>query len=134
MRHILGLLSVAVAGAATLTIPRVSGPLAIDGSLDDAPWQQARVLPLAAADFSAPFPAGGETRVLIHGDFLCLSARLPEPDRIVASSTGRDPSLGREDLIAWRFSIRPGKGPSQTVTATMWIQGVIASLISRSFR
>jgi len=113
------LFTAAAAGAATWTIPRGSGPLAIDGSLEDAPWRQARVLPLAAADFGAPFPEGGETRILIHGHSLCFSARLPEPDRVVAFSTGRDPAWGREDLISWRFSIRPPNGRSQTIVVSV---------------
>ena len=119
MRRLLILLTGAAASAATLTIPRAGGPLTIDGSLDDPPWRQARVLPLSAADFGAPFPEGGETRVLIHGGFLCVSARLPEPDRVVAYSAGRDPAFGREDLIAWRFRIRPAKGASQTIAVSV---------------
>ncbi|MEO6828762.1 MAG: acetylxylan esterase [Acidobacteriaceae bacterium] len=64
-------------------------------------WKQAAVLPMQEADYGAAFPQGGETRALVRGKYLCLSARLPEPDRVVARSTGENPDLWREDLIIW---------------------------------
>jgi dienelactone hydrolase len=99
-----------LAALATLQFPHASGPLTVDGRLDEAIWRQARVL---------PFPDGSETRVLVRGDRLCVGARLIEPDRVVAYSTGRDPAFGREDLVTWRFSFRPKTGPSRTVVVTV---------------
>jgi dienelactone hydrolase len=98
------------ASAASLQIPQASGPLTIDGRLDEAIWRQARVL---------PFPDGSETRVLVRGDRLCVGARLIESDRVVAYSIGRDPAFGREDLVTWRFSFRPKTGASRTVLVSV---------------
>src|SRR5438093_137273 len=83
------------------TIPSMSGPLTVDGKLDELAWQGAPILHLVSSEFSSPFPAGGEARVATRGPYLCLSARIPEPDRIVAHSTGRSPNWWSEDLITW---------------------------------
>ena len=62
-----------VAAPATINIPAVSKPPAIDGKLDDAAWRDASPLPLG--------PAAGEARIATCGEFLCLSARIPEGNR-----------------------------------------------------
>jgi dienelactone hydrolase len=98
------------AGAASLQFPHATGPLSIDGRLEEAIWRQARVL---------PFADSGETRVLVRGDRLCVGARLSEPDRVVAYSTGPVQTFGREDLITWRFSIRPPAGAGRTVVVSV---------------
>ena len=92
--------------APSLTIPSVSGALAIDGKPDEPAWQGARVLALASSEFGAPFPAGGEARIATRGAYLCLSARIPEPDRVVAHSTGRNPAWWSEDLITWNIRVQ----------------------------
>jgi len=113
----LGLLSLCISGAFAaesewITIPSISGPLTIDGNLDDAAWQGARALPLTFSfrspfpGFRSPFPAGGEARVATRGGFLCLSARIPEPDRVVAHSTGRNPDWWSEDLVTWNIRVQ----------------------------
>ncbi len=84
---------------ATLQIPHAAGPLTIDGRLDEPIWRQARVLALGRD--------GGETRVLLRGGYVCLAARLPEPDRVVGFSTRPGAELGREDTITWTFHVRP---------------------------
>ena len=89
-----------------LTIPSVSGPLTIDGSVDEDLWKQGAVLPMQAADYGPEFPQGGETRALVRGDYLCLSAQLPESGRVVARSTGENPDLWTEDLIVWTIHFR----------------------------
>jgi cephalosporin-C deacetylase-like acetyl esterase len=116
---VLGLLALAVASGATLKIPSASGPLTIDGKIDERIWQDARVLALRPAGFGAPFPEGGESRIVIRGSYVCVSARLPEPDRLVAFSIGRDPAWGREDLISWRFDIRPAKGRNRMMAVSV---------------
>jgi dienelactone hydrolase len=88
--------------SSTLNIPAVSGPLNIDGKLDDAFWQSARILPLTDRE-TDHFGQGGEVRVAVRGSYLCLSARVPESDRLVAHSTGINPTWWREDMIAWMF-------------------------------
>ncbi len=101
-----GTASALAAESPSITIPAVSGALTIDGKPDDGAWQAARVLPLASTEFATPFPAGGETRIATRGAYLCLSARIPEPDRVVAHSTGRNPTWWSEDLITWNIRVQ----------------------------
>jgi len=86
----------------TLNIPAVIGPLTIDGKLDDAFWQSARTLSLTNRGIDY-FGKGGEVRIAVRGDYLCLSTQIPESDRLVAYSTGINPSWWREDMMVWRF-------------------------------
>ncbi len=81
---------VAYAGAQTIAIPSVSGPLTIDGLVNEDIWKQAAVLPMQPTDYGPAFPQGGETRALVRGRYLCLGARLPETGPVVARSTGRE--------------------------------------------
>lgn len=99
---ILGMGAVWASEEASITIPSASGAVTIDGKLDDAFWQNSRVVSLSA---SGLFSAGGEIRIAISGSYLCLSARLPEPDRVVAHSTGRNPSWWSEDLVTWNIRV-----------------------------
>ncbi len=87
-----------VASGATLNIPSADGPLTVDGRVEEDIWAQAVVLPLQPKEFGAPFPAGGEMRAMVRRGYLCLSARLPESERLVAKSIGRNPVWWREDL------------------------------------
>src|SRR6185295_1810583 len=89
-----------------VTIPSTSGPLAIDGKLDDAAWHGSRMFPLTSSEFGSPFPAGGEVRIATRGAYLCVSARIPEPGRVVAHSTGRNPNWWQEDLITWNIRVQ----------------------------
>jgi dienelactone hydrolase len=91
---------------ATLVIPSVSGPLTIDGSVDEELWKKAAVLPGESSRFGAAFPSGGETRVAVRGGYLCVSARLPDRGRIVAKSTGQNASWLAEDRITWTVHFR----------------------------
>src|SRR5579863_7638551 len=88
-----------------VTIPSVSGALSIDGKLDDPAWHDASVLALTTSEFGLPFPAGGEIRMATHGSYLCLGARIPEPGRVVAHSTGNNPNWWSEDLITWTIHV-----------------------------
>lgn len=94
------------AEAPSVTIPSISGALTVDGQPDEPVWQGARVFPLASSEFGSPFPAGGEARVATRGAYLCLSARIPEADRVVAHSTGRNPNWWSEDLVAWNIRVQ----------------------------
>jgi cephalosporin-C deacetylase-like acetyl esterase len=100
---------------ATLTIPVAGGPLSIDGAADELMWHNAKTLTLRPAGFGDPFPRGGETRIAVRGAYLCLSARLPEPGRVVARSAGRDAAWWNEDLVSWTFRIRPAGSRSRIV-------------------
>jgi hypothetical protein len=109
---LVGILTVCAAAwardAAEITIPAVSGSLTIDGKLDDAIWRAARQPPLSSSEHS--LMAGGEARIATRGTFLCLSARLPEPDRVVAHSTGRNPNWWAEDLVIWNLRVHSSAG------------------------
>ncbi len=102
---VIGLLCAGVAAAANLKIPAAAGLLTVDGRLNEPLWRDARGFSLGSPDFGAPFPAGGEARVAVCGAHLCLAARLPEADRIVAMSQGRSPSWWREDQVVWTFAV-----------------------------
>jgi cephalosporin-C deacetylase-like acetyl esterase len=98
---LLCLLIAPAAGASSWAMPSVNGPLTIDGLVDEGIWRQATVLPMQINSYGQAFPQGGETRALVRGQYLCLSAKLPEFGRVVARSTGENPDWWREDLIIW---------------------------------
>jgi hypothetical protein len=95
--------------AANLKIPAVDGPLTVDGKVDEPLWREARSFSLNSPDFGAAFPAGGDARIALCGRHLCLAARLPEGDRIVAMSQGRSPSWLREDQVVWTLAVHVNK-------------------------
>ncbi|MCX6622156.1 MAG: hypothetical protein NTY38_14030, partial [Acidobacteria bacterium] len=103
--------------AATLSIPVANGPLTVDGRPNETTWNSASVLPLQPAAFGAPFPEGGEMRVMLREGYLYLSASAPETGRVTARSTGRNPEWWREDLITWtlRYHARSKKNVFLTV-------------------
>jgi dienelactone hydrolase len=103
--------------AAEVTIPPGSGSLIVDGKLDDTIWQAARVLPLSSADHS--LMPGGEVRIATRGTYLCFSARLPEPDRVVAHSTGRNPNWWAEDLVVWNLRVHTNAGRNLNLSLTV---------------
>jgi hypothetical protein len=109
------LLSFAWTCGATLEIPSAAGPLTIDGNVDEPIWQTASLMAFPV-ERAGPFPVGGETRIMVRQGYLCLSAVLPESDRVVAGSTGRDLAWWAEDLIVWRFRVHPGRGQNVTVS------------------
>jgi dienelactone hydrolase len=94
------------ADSESIAIPVISGALTIDGKPDEAAWQSVHTLSLTSSEFGSPFPAGGEAKVATCGMYLCLSARIPEPHRIVAHSTGRNPTWWLEDLVTWNIRVR----------------------------
>jgi cephalosporin-C deacetylase-like acetyl esterase len=120
MKRTLALLGiVALCGltrAAEITIPAVSGSLIIDGKLDDPIWQRAMALPLASSEHL--WIPGGEARIATRGNFLCLSARVPEPERIVAHSTGRNPNWWPEDLVTWNLRVHSSAGRNLNLSLT----------------
>jgi len=89
-----------------VTIPSGTGPLIVDGVPEEALWQAAIVLPIEPTTYGAGFPGGGETRAVVRGHYLCLSAQLPEPEEVVARSTGENPDFWREDLVVWTIHFR----------------------------
>jgi len=90
------------------TVPESGAPLVIDGAPDEALWKEAIAAPLRPRGFGAPFPGGGEARFIVRGEYLCVSAKIPEPARVVAVSVGKNPDFLPEDLIIWRFHVFTG--------------------------
>jgi cephalosporin-C deacetylase-like acetyl esterase len=88
-------------GTTAIEIPSGSGELVIDGSLDDAFWRNAKTLEVTAPSLTAV-----ESRIGTRGGYLCLSARVPETDRVVAHSTGRNPTWWQEDLVTWNIRVQ----------------------------
>jgi len=122
VRSIALLLAVSLAAGFTrtvLNIPSADGPLIVDGNLQEELWKQAVPLPLAPVAFGKPFPEGGEVRVVVRNGYLCLSARLPEPGRVVARSTGRNPVWWNEDLIIWTFRYHSAEGRNTLLTLSV---------------
>ncbi len=115
---LLFLLSPAAIGA-PLRIPSTAGPLTIDGVPDEPLWQPALALPFRAPEFGVAFQDGGEARIVLRGGYVCVSARVPEPDRVVARSTGANPTWWREDLIVWEFRTRAPKGGNRVFSLSV---------------
>jgi dienelactone hydrolase len=118
----------------TITIPAVSGSLAIDGKLNDPFWKVARVLSLENQEIKT-LGEGGELRIAIRGNHVCLSARLPETLRLVAHSTGFNPAWWNEDIIMWMFrGISPLTRRSANISLTInplgaySVGGLVASI------
>ena len=86
----------------TLIIPAVSGPLIIDGKLEDLIWRSALSLSLKNTENDLSVE-GGETKITVRDGYLCVSARIPETGRLIARSAGINPSWWREDMIRWMF-------------------------------
>jgi hypothetical protein len=108
-----------IASGATLDIPSVNGPLTVDGRVEEDIWAEAVVLPLQPKELGAPFPAGGEMRALVRRGYLYLSARLPESERLVAKSIGRNPVWWREDLVIWTFHFHSSEGRNDSLTLSV---------------
>lgn len=88
--------------AAILTIPSVTGPLSVDGKLDDVIWQSALSLSLKNRENNF-FGEGGETRIAVRDGYLCVSARIPDSGRLIVRSIGVNPAWWREDVVRWMF-------------------------------
>jgi hypothetical protein len=99
-----------LAGLLLAVLPQADGPLTIDGTPAEAVWAQAQVQLLR--------PNGGEARILVRGRYVCVSATLPEADRVVALNIGRNPEFWAEDLVVWRFGVYTG-GRNRTVTLSV---------------
>ena len=82
--------------ASIIKIPAVSGPLAINGNPDDLVWQSA--FPVSLRNFENGFiEKCGEAWVAVRGNYLCISARIPEYGRLISCSNGINPQWWSED-------------------------------------
>jgi dienelactone hydrolase len=91
--------------ASILKIPAVTGHLTIDGNPDDVAWQSAFPVSLQNIE-KGIIEEGGEARVAVRGNYLCISARIPASGRLITRSTGIEPRWWSEDLIIWRLRYR----------------------------
>lgn len=98
-------------------IPIVSGELTIDGKINDEFWQSARILQLENPE-TVHSCEGGEIRIAVRGNYLCVSAMIPDANRLVARSSGLNPTWAREDMIAWRLKYQSPLN-RKTVFATL---------------
>src|SRR6185312_1197655 len=87
-----------------ITVPRIAGPLKIDGDLSKPEWQQAAVIPdlVQATPFtgqSTPFHT--EVRLLRDDDHLYVAVHAidPEPDKVLIHSLQRDFNQDPDDHV-----------------------------------
>jgi dienelactone hydrolase len=101
--------------SSVIRIPAVSGPLTIDGKLEDGAWQS--VLPLSLTNKENNMSGkGGDSKIAVCSGNLCLSARIPESGRLTVHSTGINPAWWCEDMIIWMFRYRsPSTGRNMVV-------------------
>jgi hypothetical protein len=97
------------ASAAEFRIPALPGPVVIDGKLDEPWWRDAGTYRFESPEFGKPFPVGGEGRIAVCGEWLCVAARLPEAGELVSISQGVNPSWWREDQVLWTFAVHTDK-------------------------
>ena len=89
---LMGLCFLPAASQNPLQIPRSAAPLVIDGDARDAFWQGVPVYQLTPVEAGVPAAMGGQASVALHGGYLCILARLPEPGgKVLARSIGRNP-------------------------------------------
>lgn len=91
-------------GRPSVTLGRVSGPIRIDGILDEASWQTAGVIDNLTQQ--SPFPGAPsryrtEVRLMTDGATIYVGARCfdPEPDRITTHTMLRDADLSSDDVV-----------------------------------
>jgi hypothetical protein len=87
-----------------VTITRASGPITLDGRLDEPAWRDAVVLPLVqqSPKPGEATPYSTEVRILVAGDriyfgFLCHD---PEPARIAIHTLRRDEEMSGDDTVS----------------------------------
>ncbi len=88
-----------------VTAGRATGPIRVDGFLDEPPWQQAGVI--GDLTQQSPTPGGAtpfrtEVRVLVDDDTLYLGVTCfdPEPARIAVHTMQRDGDMTGDDIVA----------------------------------
>ena len=66
--------------------------LTVDGNLNDKIWQSLRILSLKPSEPGVPEELGGNVRIILRGDYLCIGAFCPEPGgKVLAKSLGFNP-------------------------------------------
>jgi dienelactone hydrolase len=88
--------------APSFQIPAISGPLTIDGKIEEPGWQQAAGIPFENPEFEF-IGTGGRFSIAVRGNYLCLSAHIPEKQRPVVHSAGATAKMWREDMVVWKI-------------------------------
>ncbi len=88
-----------------LRVPRIPGPLVIDGDLSKPEWQQAAVIPDLLEDTptpGAPNPYHTEVRLLRDADhlYVAIHAIDPDPEHIQLNTLARDANQDSDDHIS----------------------------------
>ena len=74
-------LLVGLQGCILLTGQPLPAQVSIDGEVNEPLWQRTTAVNLASLQPGVPASMGGETRAVVQGTYLYLSAQLPEPGR-----------------------------------------------------
>src|SRR5213594_4331670 len=87
-----------------VTLGRTSGPIRLDGILDEPDWQRAGLIPDLTQQSpvpGAPTPYHTEVRLLTDGAtiFVGVHCADPDPDRISTHTMLRDADLSADDAI-----------------------------------
>ncbi len=85
-----------------MTIPRISGPIRLDGIVDEAAWEAVEPVPMIvfAPTYHGPFTEPSEVRIVHDDRFLYVSGRLfdSDPEGIRANTLYRDRYSGDDAL------------------------------------
>jgi len=107
------------ASAGPFAIQRSGAALAVDGALNERLWQSLKTLKLTPSEPGVPEKSGGEVRIAVRGDFLCLGVFCPEPEgKVLAKSFGYNPVWAKdaysspevEDRLICRFLFKSTSG------------------------
>src|SRR5262245_34525891 len=87
-----------------VTLGRTTGPIRLDGLLDEPGWQEAAVIPdltQQSPEPGAPTPYHTEVRLLTDGAtiFVALRCSDPQPDRITTHTMLRDGDFSGDDSV-----------------------------------
>ncbi len=82
----------------TVRVPRINGPIQVDGKLDEETWERAPKLALKAADGDDRAVRRTEVRLLHDGARLYVAFHCEDPD-IWTAHQGRDSHMWTEDVV-----------------------------------
>jgi hypothetical protein len=94
--------------AAVVVLGRASGPIHLDGLLDETDWQTAAVIPELTQQSpvpGGPTPYRTEVRLMTDGEILFVGVRCfdPDPRRIATHTMQRDADLTSDDAVGLAF-------------------------------
>ncbi len=105
--------------AEVFEIPVSRSSLNLDGVLDERIWQSGKTLKLEPSVPGVPEELGGNVRMVIRGNYLCLGVFCPEPEgKVLAKSFGYNPVWAKdaysspevEDRLSCKLSFKTSAG------------------------